>query len=171
MSENYKKTLKTIIPYIVIILFVVIIRSFIITPIQVDGMSMYSTLSDNEILILKKFDKDYKRFDIIVFDYDGKKLIKRIVGLPGETLEYKNNKLYINGKYIKENFLDSYNKTYDFKLKNIGYTRIPDNTYFVMGDNRTNSTDSRIIGTISKNKIKGKTNFVIYPLNKLGKIN
>ncbi len=171
MSENNKKTLKTIIPYIVIILFVVIIRSFIITPIQVDGMSMYSTLSDNEILILKKFDKDYKRFDIIVFDYDGKKLIKRIVGLPGETLEYKNNKLYINGKYIKEKFLDSYSKTYDFKLENIGYTKIPDNTYFVMGDNRTNSTDSRIIGTISKNKINGKTNFVIYPFNKFGIFN
>lgn len=171
MSENYKKTLKTIIPYFVIILFVVIIRSFIITPIQVDGMSMYSTLSDNEILILKKFDKNYKRFDIIVFDYDGKKLIKRIVGLPGETLEYKNNKLYINGKYIKEKFLDSYSKTYDFKLENIGYTKIPDNTYFVMGDNRTNSTDSRIIGTVSKNKINGKTNFVIYPFNKFGIFN
>ena len=171
MNEPYKKILNTIIPYIIIIIVVVIIRSFVITPIQVDGMSMYSTLSDNEILILKKYNKNYKRFDIVVFDYNGKKLIKRIIGLPGETLEYKNNKLYINGKYVKEDFLNSYNKTYDFKLENLGYKKIPDNTYFVMGDNRINSTDSRIIGPVLKNQIDGKTNFAIYPINRFGKFN
>lgn len=171
MNENIKKIIYTVIPYIIIIISVVLIRSFIITPIQVDGLSMYPTLTDKEILILKKYSKTYNRFDVIVFDYDGKKLIKRIIGLPGDTVEYKNNKLYINGKYIKENFLDSYTETYDFKLESIGYKSVPSDAYFVMGDNRTNSTDSRIIGPISKDTIDGIANFTIYPITRFGKFN
>ena len=99
-----KNFIKELIPYVIIIVVVVLIRSFIITPVQVDGNSMYPTLKDNEILLLKKYDKKYKRFDIVVLNYNNSKLIKRIIGLPGEHIEYKDNKLYIDGKYIKENF-------------------------------------------------------------------
>ena len=106
------KLLKELIPYVIIILVVVLIRTFIVTPVQVEGHSMVPTLQDNQILLLKKYQKNYKRFDIVVIDDGDEKLIKRIIGLPGETLEVKNNKLYINGKYVKEDF--EHDKTDDF---------------------------------------------------------
>lgn len=170
-KEKTLKIVKSLLPYIIIIIIVVLIRTFIITPVQVDGMSMYPTLDDNEILLLKKYDKNYRRFDIVVFDYEGSRLIKRIVGLPGDTVEYRNNKLYINGKYIKEDFLPKYQETYDFNLAKLGITKVPKDHYFVMGDNRTNSTDSRIIGPISKDQIDGTTNFALFPFSDFGNFN
>ncbi len=171
MLENTKitKFIRELIPYIIIIIAVVLFRSFIATPVEVEGKSMYSSLDDGEILLLKKYDKNYKRFDVIVFKNNNDKLIKRIIGLPGEKVEYKNNKLYINGRYIKEPFLKNNQTTYDFELKELGYKKIPKDHYFVLGDNRTNSTDSRMIGLINKNKISGKTNFIIFPFTKIGK--
>ena len=162
--------IKEIIPYIVIIVVVVLIRTFIITPIRVDGMSMYSTLNDGDILLLEKYNKEYKRYDIVVFKNWNDRLIKRVIGLPGDEIEYKNNKLYINKKETKEIFLTNNQKTYDFTLKDIGYKKIPKGYYFVLGDNRTNSTDSRILGLIKKDKIQGKAIFTILPVNKFGRI-
>ncbi len=170
MEEKKKNLFKEIIPYLIIILVVVLIRSFIITPVKVDGESMLPTLADNEILILKKYDHKFKRFDIVVFDYNNNRLIKRIIGLPGDYVEYKNDKLYINGKRIKESFVRN-SKTKDFKLEDIELDKISQGCYFVMGDNRGNSTDSRIIGEVCENEIKGSTNLSIYPFNKIGKIN
>lgn len=168
-----QKWIKETMPYIVIIVVVVLIRSFIVTPIRVDGSSMYSTLSNDEILLLEKYDKNYERFDIVVFKNGKEKLIKRIIGLPGEVVEYKENKLYINDKYYEEPFLKNNQITYDFKLKNIDidYKIIPEDYYFVLGDNRTNSTDSRMLGLIHKSIIQGKANFAIFPFDKFGKIN
>lgn len=170
-KDKISKALKATLPYIIIVIVVALIRSFIITPVQVEGMSMFSTLNDKEVLLLKKYDKSYQRFDIVVFNYNDSKLIKRVIGLPGETVEYKNNKLYINDKYIKEDFLKNNQETYNFKLEEIGYEKIPKGYYFVMGDNRTNSTDSRFIGLISENDIEGTTDFAIFPLNKFGNFN
>ena len=170
-DEKIIKFFREAIPYIIIILLVIIIRSFIITPIKVDGTSMYNTLDNGEILLLKKYEKSYKRFDVIVF-YNGQdRLIKRIIGLPGEEVKYKDNKLYINGKYIKEDFLKNNQKTYDFNLKDLGYNKVPKDSYFVLGDNRTNSTDSRIIGPVYKKDISGKSDFVLFPFDKFGKFN
>ncbi len=136
------KFIKELVPYIVIIVVVVLIRTFIVTPVQVDGESMYPTLLDNQILILKKYDHSYDRFDIVVFKYNNSKLVKRVIGLPGETVSYKNNILYINNKEIDNIKLDAY--TYDFDLSEIGFDKIPEGYYFVLGDNRINSLDSRI---------------------------
>ena len=170
-SENkINKFLQGIIPYIAIIISVILIRSYIITPVKVEGLSMYSTLDDKEILLLKKYDKNYQRFDVVVFNYENTKLIKRVIGLPGETIEYKAGKLYINGTYVPETFLND-KSTADFKLEEIGYEKIPKDYYFVMGDNRDQSTDSRIIGLIAKEDIEGTTNFAIFPLDKIGSIN
>ena len=169
-ESKISKFLKGTVPYIVIIIAVVLVRRYIITPVQVEGLSMYSTLDNKEILLLKKYDKSYQRFDIVVFNYNNAKLIKRVIGLPGETVEYKNGKLYINGKYVAESFLNN-NVTADFTLEELGYDKIPDGYYFVMGDNRTNSTDSRIIGLIPSEDIEGTTNFAIFPLDKIGVFN
>ena len=174
MLESDKKIIdiaKGLIPYIIIIVVVVLIRSFIITPIKVDGQSMYSTLSDGDILLLKKYDKSYKRFDVIVFKNGNDRSIKRIIGLPGEKIEYKKNKLYVNDKYVKEPFLKNNQKTYDFTLDEFDIDKVPDDCYFVLGDNRTNSTDSRVLGPIDKSVIQGTTDFGIFPFSKFGKFN
>ena len=170
-ENKLNKIFRATLPYIIIVIVVALIRTFIVTPVQVEGMSMYSTLDDNEILLLKKYDKNYQRFDIVVFNYNGTKLIKRVVGLPREDVGYKDNKLYVNGEYIEEDFLKNNQETYDFSLEELGYDTIPDGYYFVMGDNRTNSTDSRIIGLVSEEDIEGTTNFAIFPFDKIGRFN
>ncbi|MBR3363185.1 MAG: signal peptidase I [Bacilli bacterium] len=170
MEEKQKNIIKEIIPYIIIIIVVVLIRTFIITPVKVDGASMVPTLDDKEILILKKYDHTFERFDIIVFDYNDNRLIKRVIGLPGDHVEYRNDKLYINGKRVKETFVRN-SKTQDFKLEDIELDKVSKGCYFVMGDNRGNSTDSRIIGEVCEEDIKGSTNLSIFPFNKIGKIN
>lgn len=161
--------IKDSISFIIIILAIILIRLFIVTPVRVDGPSMNDTLQDGDILLLDKYDNKYERFEIVVFNYNGERLIKRVIGLPGETLSYKNNKLYINDNEIEDNYGLGY--TEDFDLKNINLTKIPDNEYLVMGDNRNNSLDSRYIGTISKDKILGSVKYRLFPFNKFGKVN
>lgn len=96
-----------------------------------------------------------KRFDLIVFEKDHHIYVKRIIGLPGERIEYRENQLYINGGEFSENFLTTW--TNDFHLEEVTFQkRVPDNSYFVLGDNRSHSMDSRILGFIKKDQIKGK---------------
>lgn len=161
------KIFKEVLSYLIIILVVVLIRTFVVTPVRVDGMSMWPTLNDKEILLLKKYDKDIERFDIVVIKYGNSKLVKRVIGLPGESVKISNNNLYINHSMIDDIDLDV--KTDDFSLGELGYDVIPDDYYFVMGDNREISADSRIIGLIKKEDILGITNFRIFPFNKIGK--
>lgn len=160
-----KKFLKECIPYFVIIITVVLIRTFLITPVQVDGPSMKPTLQDNQLLLLSKYKNDYQRFDIIVFNFNNSKLVKRVIGLPGDYIEYKDNKLYINGNYVEETF--EHATTADFSLKDIGYQTIPKDMYFVEGDNRVDSLDSRYIGLISKKQIDGVVSISLWPLKKV----
>lgn len=158
IGEVKLKIIKEIIPYAVIFLIVILIRSFVVTPVIVSGTSMDSTLKDGEILLLNKFDKTYDRYDIVVFDYQGSKLVKRIIGLPGETVEYKDGILYINGKETEDTFSSI---TRDYKMD---IEVIPDGYYFVMGDNRNNSSDSRIIGLIDEKSINGTTTISLWPI-------
>lgn len=162
------KWIREILPYVIIVLAVVLIRSFIITPVRVDGPSMNTTLADGQILLLNKTIHTYNRMDIVVFKYKNDKLIKRVIGLPGETVEIKDNKLYINNNLVDD--YASFVETADFKLSSIGYDKIPEGYYFVMGDNRYDSTDSRIIGLVSANDIEGKVTTRLFPLNVIGKI-
>ncbi|MEI3529692.1 MAG: signal peptidase I [Bacilli bacterium] len=162
------KFIREIIPYIIVIILVVLIRSFVVTPIKVDGTSMTPTLNDGEIMLLNKIDHNYKRFDIIVVKYNDTRLIKRIIGLPGEHIKFIDNKLYVDNKVIEDVDLDV--KTADFDLNELNYSVVPDDCYFVLGDNRNNSTDSRIIGPIEKSNIIGKTNLVLFPFNKFGRV-
>ena len=148
---------------------IILIRTFIVTPVRVNGTSMYSTLNDGEIMILNKINykfTDIKRFDIVVVKTENNKIIKRVIGLPGETLKYEDNVLYINGQEVKESYLKE--KTEDFNINELGYKKIPQDCYFVMGDNRDNSNDSRIIGCVKREQIKGKTSLVIFPFKNAG---
>ncbi len=164
-----KQTKKEIIIYVSIFLLIIIIRTFIVTPIRVNGDSMNPTLKDGEIMILNKIGysiNGVERFDIVVVDYNGDKLIKRVIGLPGETLKYENNILYINGQEVEEPYLNE--STEDFNITSFGYSKIPRDCYFVLGDNRDDSKDSRIIGCVSEKQIKGKTSLVILPFSDAG---
>ena len=158
------KLLKSLVPYIIIVVVVVFVRTFIITPVKVNGNSMYPTLEGNEIMLLNKLG-DIDRFDIVVIKLDDhdEELIKRIIGLPGETVEIKNNEVYINDELLEDEY--GYGVTY-----NIDPITLGEDEYFVLGDNRIISLDSRSFGTIERSEIKGTTNFIMYPFNKIGKV-
>ncbi len=177
---------KEIVPYIIIIIVVVIIRTFIMTPIDVSGESMYPTLHDNDIMLLYKLrlkTVGIRRFDIVVINTDEGKLIKRVIGLPGDKVKYEIEKdddgnskgiLYINGEVVEENFIDETAKANTCKYNNIdiceGEVEVPKDEYYVMGDNRGNSKDSRIIGPVEKKSITGITSVVIFPFGRFGSV-
>lgn len=165
-----KKVIKELYPYIVIIILVVVIRTFIVTPVIVSGDSMNPRLNDGEILIIRKIGyrkENIKRFDIVVIKNDKNEIIKRIIGLPGEHISYKNNKLYVNDELVDEPYY--VRKTEDFNLEEIcSCTEIPEGKYLVLGDNRPISKDSRIIGLIDEKDIVGNAFVRIWPLPKIG---
>ena len=149
------KFIRSLIPYIIIIVVVVFIRTFIITPVKVNGTSMYPTLEGDEIMLLNKLGA-IDRFDIVVLKLDGEQnnLIKRIIGLPGETVEIKNNEIYINDELLD----DPYGTGITY---NIDPVTLGEDEYFILGDNRIVSLDSRVFGKIHRSEIKGTTNFII----------
>ncbi len=157
------KVIKDLIPYLVIILVVALLRMYIITPIMVQGESMVPTLSGGEVMLLKKYDTNYKRFDIVVVNssVEGNNLIKRVIGLPGETIKCKDDKLFVNDEEIN----DLYAKGSTGIIKEV---TLKDDEYFLMGDNRSVSLDSRILGIIKKEEIEGTTSLVLFPFNKIG---
>ena len=164
---DIKKILKEWGPYILIIFLVFLFKEFLYAPILVQGSSMESNLQENDVMILDKVTykmSDIKRNDIVVISYNGKYLVKRVIGLPGETLEVKNNLVFINGQVIDEEYLDEDAYTDNYKL----LWKIPEDCYFVMGDHRLVSYDSRSLGCFSKEKILGKANLVIFPFNRIG---
>lgn len=168
-QKEEKSALHDFIIYTLIIVFVILLRSFVVTPVQVSGSSMDTTLKDGQIMLLDKISyrfEEIKRFDIVVIKENDSYIIKRVIGLPGEKLLYKDDVLYINDKETKENFKNQ--KTEDFNIKDLGYEKIPNDCYFVLGDNRKVSLDSRLIGCIKKEDILGKANIVIFPFNNIG---
>lgn len=170
-TNSYMRLGKEILPYLIIILIILLVKRFLFTTILVNGRSMNDTLKENDVMILDKVSyrvSDIKRFDIIVLNASKTKLIKRVIGLPGEHVKYVDNELYINDKKVS----DTYGKgiTYDFDLTELGINKIPDGYYFVLGDNREDSLDSRSIGIIPKKDILGHATFRLYPFNKFGKV-
>ena len=162
--EKVKKIVKEVLPYIIILIVVMIVKTYIFTPVMVNGSSMDDTLKNKDIMILDKIGmklNGIKRFDIVVIKTDKNKLIKRVIGLPGETIEYKDNKLYINDKEVKDNFGST-------KTSDISKREIPDNMYFVLGDNRMDSLDSEELGPFLEKDIIGHATFIIYPFNRIG---
>lgn len=168
---------KEILSWVFYIAFVLVLTWVIITFVgqrtRVDGRSMMNTLHDGDNLIVEKLSyrfSDPKRFDIIVFPPTDKKeyYIKRIIGLPGETVQIdENGNIYINGELLEENYGAE-------TIQNPGRAAKPitlgDDEYFVMGDNRNNSKDSRSeeVGNVKRSQIIGRAWLRIWPLNKFG---
>lgn len=165
--RDIKEFLKDFFTYASIIIVVILVIKYVASFQQVVGPSMEPNYKSGDLLFLDKISYKFtkpKIFDVVVIANDDTKyMIKRIIGLPGDDLEYKNNKLYINGKFVEEKF-NITGKTDDFSLKDFEYEKIPDNYYFVLGDNRENSLDSRSYGLISIKDIIGKVRFRIWPI-------
>ena len=143
-----------------------VVRTFIFEPVRVDGSSMLNTLTDGEYMIATKFDYllgDPERFDIVICDYpntsDGMYRVKRVIGLPDETIELRAGQLYVDGVHIEQDFDMTPNEAY------FGPYTVPPGHYFVMGDNRNNSKDSRsaMVGPLARNEIKGHVRAVVFP--------
>jgi signal peptidase I len=158
-SFNLKDILQTLGALVVIL----ILKFFVIDNARVQGQSMYPTLNSgehNDRVIIEKYKhytKDYKRGDIIILKSDKTDkdiLIKRIVGLPGETVEIKQGKVYVNNELLTEEYLPR-----DIITNPSMKVEVEEEHVFVLGDNRENSTDSRILGAIPINDIIGKATF------------
>ena len=157
------KFFKELIPYVIIFIVVVLIRTYLFTPIIVSGPSMQPTLDGGELMILNKLDDKFERFDVVVVDIGYEDIIKRIIAMPGESISCENGIIYVNGRKQDE----SYSKgiTNDFEK-----VILAEDEYFVMGDNREDSKDSRHLGPIKKHKIKGTTKLVLFPFSDFGNI-
>jgi signal peptidase I len=147
-----------------------IIRYLLFAPIVVDGDSMLPTLQDNNRMIVNKVVysiSDIERFDIVVFHAtENKDYIKRVIALPGETIKYENDKLYINGELVEEPYLKQLRQENPERFTTyIEEMKVPEGQVFVLGDNRNHSRDSRHIGPISAEKIVGKANVVFWPFS------
>ncbi|MCT8136996.1 signal peptidase I [Anaerobacillus sp. CMMVII] len=185
-SERKQKIKKEIISWaqtlVVVLVLVVAIRAFLFTNYIVYGSSMMPTIQDRERVIINKIGYDVgspERFDMIVFhatettDY-----IKRIIGLPGDTIEFREDNLYINGELMEETYLNEMKEEYktrsytdDFNLEWLtGEKQVPEGHIFVLGDNRRNSIDSRHIGFISMDQIVGKADIAYWPIKDFRKL-
>ncbi len=168
-----KEKIKGLLPYIIILIIVVIVRSFIVTPVRVNGTSMFPTLEAGDILILNKLDKNYERYDIVVLDSSviGEAIIKRVYGLPGETIKIEEGILYVDGKQIEDEYNNVLNDPVyiDNDMKDVEEFTLEDDEYFVLGDNRWASNDSRSFGPVTENQIEGTATFRVYPFNEFGK--
>ena len=174
-QEEPKKSLKReifewVMVFVAAAAMAFVVRTFIFEPVRVDGSSMLNTLTDSEFMIATKFDYlfgDPERFDIVICNYpntsDGMYRVKRVIGMPGETMELRAGELYINGQHMEQNFDMTENETY------FGPYTVPEGHYFVLGDNRNNSKDSRsvMVGPLSRDEIKGHVRAVVFPFSKM----
>ena len=132
---SIKEFIMDLIKLLVVVVVILFLMIYIVSVTQVVGNSMYSTLENGDVLILNKFKYrffDIKRGDIISLENDDTKyLIKRVIGLPGDSISIKDNTLYINGEVYIENYLEEGLVYDDFELTSLGYQVIPDDMYFV----------------------------------------
>jgi len=171
-----KETISWILTLGAAVVIALCIRGFVFEPVIVDGNSMLDTLHDHEIMFVTKFDYIFgepESGDIVICKYpeSTKNYVKRLIGLPGDTLEIKNNVVYRNGVALDETYLTADRNDSPF-YANMSLRTLGDDEYFVMGDNRDNSRDSRSssVDTLTRNQIKGHVRFVFFPFDSMRKI-
>lgn len=144
---------------IILLAALIYVKVMGITRCMVQGQSMFPTLEDKEKLLLSK-KKTPDRFDLLVFDEDDSYLIKRVIGLPGDTIDVREGKLTVNGEAMEEPYLD---KALSREYRDSSFhVKVAEDSYYVLGDNRDNSVDSRDFGQVKKDQVIGVP---IYRLN------
>ena len=178
---DYKPSILSIIwswiwSFIVAFIIVGGVYFFLGRPFTVSGASMYPTLHNGDRMVLSKVG-DIHRFDVVILKAPDENVeyIKRVIGMPGDTVEMKSGVLYINGKKVDQPFINTealVKQTVfmdDFTLESLtGESKVPEGKYFVLGDNRGVSKDSRMIGFIDRSAIEGKAVFTIWPFGRIG---
>ena len=149
-----------------------VIIVFLYQPVKVEGTSMAPLLSDQERIFINKFVYRFEpiqRGDVVVFWYPldhSKSFIKRVVGLPGESVEIRQGAVYVDGKIVREPYVPpQYEDLSDF-----GPVRVPPDNYFVMGDHRISSNDSRVFGPVASRFIYGRAVFAYWPVDHFGSL-
>lgn len=173
--KKYRKIIRTV---LFALLLAFVFRSFLFASYIVDGESMEPTLYDGNLLMVNKVIYDWQhvgRQDVIVFHANEKEdYVKRVIGVGGDSIEFKNDKLYVNDEFIPEAYLDPLRPndgrafTKDFTLEEVtGVTKVPQGHIFVMGDNRRDSLDSRYFGFVSVDTIVGKVDVRYWPFSQM----
>ena len=195
-NEKSKEIFEWIVCMLIALIIVVLIKAFVGFPTVVSGPSMDSTLKDRQRLWVSRIGIEFNKYpqkgDIITFEapavreitqvkskgifeqlknsiniFSETSFIKRVIGLPGDHIEIKNERVYVNGDPIKENYLDAGTVT-DSASGLFTDIVVPDGYVYVLGDNREVSCDSRLFGCIPVEKIEGKAVFRFWPLKKIG---
>ena len=153
---------------IAVFIAALLLRFFVIEIIYVEGPSMQPTLHTGERVLLDKISYRFStpaRFDIIVCQFPGEEgiFVKRVIGLPGETVEIKNGRVHINGNLLDDEAYANGVSRSDFEP-----VVVPEDCVYVLGDNRGNSTDSRFVGCIPYSSVRGKVIWVLWPLSEFG---
>lgn len=181
IMEKLSKTrdrINTIKDLLLFLLVAVLITQFIICKSKVPSSSMEPTIMPGDRIVFNRIGAYYqkpKRGDIVIFEEGNQKLIKRLIGLPGEAIDLMDGKVYVDGvelleeayigKEVRTNFID------DPRYESIRYPyTVPEDSYFFMGDNRSGSLDSRAFGAIKEDRIIAIGAYRIYPFDKIGKL-
>jgi signal peptidase I len=172
-----RSTTRSIVEWVVVVggalVVALVIRAFFLAAFYIPSESMVPTLQKGDRVLVNKLSyklHDVNRGDVVVFerppnepDNGIKDLIKRVIGLPGETVEVKDCKVLIDGRTLEESYVKTWNRTCTFAAHQIGPHEV-----FVMGDNRDDSQDSRFFGAIDEDLIVGRAFVIVWPLTHLG---
>ena len=175
--EKIRQALISIKEEVLIIFLVVLFLTFMFSQNGIPSNSMETTLGVGDRIIVSMLPYYYRnpeRYEIVVFNGpDGKKWIKRVIGLPGETIDICEGKVYVDGTQLVEDYLPGEgDSTPDPMLMAVSFPyTVPEGKYFLMGDNRFASYDCRYIGAIDEKEITGKPLLRIFPFNKISKLN
>ncbi|MBZ6526435.1 signal peptidase I [Aerococcaceae bacterium DSM 111021] len=180
LKQLINEIVSIIFAIMVAVLIFLALRHYVLQPFQVEGSSMEPQLHHQDQMVMLR-NIEINRFDVVIFPDprgSGDSYVKRVIGQPGDELYFSNDTLYLNNQAVEEPYLEPLKSdtegrfTEDFSLwDTLGLTEVPEDHYFVMGDNRPYSGDSRQFGLIQAENIQGETNFVYYPFNRFGKIN
>ena len=166
-----KEIISWILTIALAVILALILRIFVFEIVQVKQTSMVPTLNDSERVLVSNISyrvSDPKFQDIVVIRIDkNTRYVKRVIGLPGDTVQIIDSRVYVNGKKIDEPYLSE-----DLAYSDYPLTRVPENCYFVMGDNRPSSIDSRdpSVGFIKRDQFMSKVKFRVYPFSSFGSI-
>ncbi len=173
--KKFKKMIEWAKEPMLAVLTASLIIGFIVSHVKIPTMSMETTIMTGDHLLVNRlpyYYRDPKRGEVVVFAYEGDYLIKRVVGVPGDNIDIKNGKVHINGEvYDESEYLSDDVQTHIKAGSKISFPyTVPANEYFLMGDNRSNSKDGRVFGTVSRKLIFAKAGIRILPIDNIGKI-
>lgn len=156
------------------VVIAILVILFLYQPVKVEGTSMMPSLEDQERIFINKFIYrfgmgDVERGDMVVFWYPGdpsKSYIKRVIAVPGDRVEIRDGEVFLNGETLKEEYVPDYYRD----RQSVPEMAVPPDHYYVLGDHRSSSNDSRSWGPVHRRHIYGKAVFIYWPLDKLGLI-